>query len=415
MKQGTLINRIVMLVLFGAVVTFLAAKVWDGLTRKEVTTTSYSYTLDDSAEATGYLVRTEYILPVQSTLADVLPAEGEKVAVGETVAYLYRDAAALERKQDIRALNAQLEQLNYSLTKSDDLSDNAQLSADILTEIVTLRVSSADRDFTALEDNALNLKSLVYKRDHTNAGGDAAGIQESINTLNGQLQALTASAADDTTVLRTDRSGVFSGLVDGYEGVLTTELLEALTPSKLDRLSTQVQLVPEGTVGKLVTNSRWYFICPMSEAESKRLVEGNTVTVRFSRDWSGEVEMTVDRISEVENGRVAVTLSSTRFLSETTLLRRQTVEIVFSSVTGIRIPKNALYQDEEGQWGVYVKVSAQAEFKPITIVGDDGDYYLVQPLIPATDVNPNKAKKALRPGDEIIISADGLFDGKVIQ
>ena len=110
-----------------------------------------------------------------------------------------------------------------------------------------------------------------------------------------------------------------------------------------------------------------------------------------------------------------VILSSTHFLSDTTLLRRQTVDLIFSSATGIRVPKNALVQDGEGQWGVWAAVGAQAEFKPVTVVGDDGDYYLVTPLVPATDLDKNVAKRALRPGDEIILRAQGLFEGKVIR
>ena len=125
--------------------------------------------------------------------------------------------------------------------------------------------------------------------------------------------------------------------------------------------------------------------------------------------------MRVERIGLPEEGRVPIVLSSTHSLAATTLLRRQTVELVFTSVTGIRVPKNALSKDEENRWGVYAVVGAQAEFKTVTIVGDDENYYLVEPLVPATDLDKGKAKKALRPGDEIILRAEGLFDGKVVR
>ena len=96
-------------------------------------------------------------------------------------------------------------------------------------------------------------------------------------------------------------------------------------------------------MGKLVTDATWYFVCAMGEEEAGRLIEGRTVTVRFSRDWSGEVDMKVERVGETpENGRVAVVLSSDRYLSETTLLRKQTVELVFDSQTGIRVPTQSV-------------------------------------------------------------------------
>ena len=417
MKQGTLVNRIVMLVLFAALMVYLVVSAWQGFTGRVTTVSSYSYTLDDLQEATGFLVREEYVLPARSALADVLPAEGEKVAVGQTVAYLYQSAAALERKQEIRAQTLERDQLAYSLSRTDDLSDNAKLTGEIMQQLAGLRASVARRDFTGLEDSAMELKSLVYKRDYSAAsGGDLTGIQAAVQSLDASIGALTAASSQDTSAVLTDRSGVFSGLVDGYETTLTPAALEDMSPSALDKLAAHPPKAESGAVGKLITSSRWYFVCAMPEEQAKRLAEGWSVNVRFSRDWSGEVPMKVERISLPENGRVAVTFSTTQHLSDTTLLRRQTVDIVFSSVTGIRVPKNALYQNESGQWGVYAVVGAQSEFKPITVVGEDDGYYLVQPLVPATSVEDKEgAKKALRPGDEIIISAEGLYDGKVIR
>lgn len=416
MKQGHILNRIVMFTLLGAILAYLGASVWQNLTGRMTTAISYSYTLDDEAEATGFLVRAESVLPERSALADVLPAEGEKVAVNETVAYLYQDAAALERRQTIRKLNMELEQLNETASLAGDLSDSARLTDQIMTELISLRAAVSDRDFTGLEDDTLKLKSLVYQRDYTyESGGDAAGLQAKIADISSQREGLIAAAGQDTSVVRADKAGVFSGVVDGYESLLTPNSVFSLTPSALDSLAVNAPVGEAGAVGKLITSTRWYFVCSVSEAQSKRLTEGWQVKIRFSRDWSGEVSMRVEQVGQTENGRVPIVFSSTHYLSDTTLLRRQTVDIVYSSVTGIRVPKNALLQDKTGQWGVFAVVGAQAEFKSVTIVGDDQDYYLVQPLTPATDLDKEVAKKALRPGDEIILRADGLFDGKVVR
>ena len=90
MKQGQILNRIVMLVLFGAILVYLGVNVVGSLTDPLITTLSYTYTVDDAVETTGLLVREETVLPAQTLYADILPAEGEKVAKGESIAYLYR-------------------------------------------------------------------------------------------------------------------------------------------------------------------------------------------------------------------------------------------------------------------------------------------------------------------------------------
>ena len=127
--------------------------------------------------------------------------------------------------------------------------------------------------------------------------------------------------------------------------------------------------------------------------------------------------MKVERVGETpENGRVAVVLSSDRYLSETTLLRKQTVELVFDSQTGIRVPTQAVRVEErtvtdpeqELVTGVYVLVGQQAEFKPVTILAQLEDFALVK------SADGSDGKKALRAGDEVILSSVELFDGKVI-
>ena len=128
--------------------------------------------------------------------------------------------------------------------------------------------------------------------------------------------------------------------------------------------------------------------------------------------------MQVERVDEPSGGVSLVVLSSTRSLADTSMLRKQTVDIIFDSVTGIRVPKKAVRtevtEDGEQVIGVYVLTAAQAEFKPVEILVDDGDYYLVEALLPDVPTD-NQLKTALRAGDQVIVSSDTLYDGKVMD
>lgn len=62
MKQGTLINRIVMLLLLAAVLVYLGVSAWRSFRDPYTLVLSYAYTVDDSLEATGFLVREERVL-----------------------------------------------------------------------------------------------------------------------------------------------------------------------------------------------------------------------------------------------------------------------------------------------------------------------------------------------------------------
>lgn len=427
MKQGTLLNRIVMLLLLAAIALYFGVYAWRSWTDPLSTALSYLYTVDDTVEVTGFLAREEMPIPSQSGIVDLLPAEGEKVARGQAVAVLYQSTSALDRRQELRALELEREQLQHSLSQEDAGRDAAQLNQAVIQSIVRLRAAVAQDDLAGLENDSLNLKSLVYRRDYTyGQAGGGASLEEAIARVDGQIAALAQQSGQDTLQVRAEQAGVFSGLVDGYEDLLAPGLLEGYTPSDLDRLSSRRVQTEEGAyIGKLITSSRWYFICPMSQADAGRLYEGGAVTVRFSRDWAGEVDMQVMRIGPPEGDRVAVVLSTDRFLSDTTLLRQQTVELVFDSVSGIRVPNAAIRvvartvaDSETGQerqvqvTGVYVLVGSQAEFKAVEVLAQLDDFCLVQPVAPTT---AREQRELLRAGDEIIVTAGDLFDGKVVR
>ena len=427
MKQGTLMTRIVMILLFLMVCAYLGTYIFRSLDQREYTVTTYTHTVDDAVEVTGLLVRQEEVVSGggAAAIVDVVPDQGERVAAGGVVAYLYQDAAALSRRQEIRQLQLEQEQLKYALQQGDSGADAARLDQSILNAMTGLRTSAAYGDLTALEDQVLTFKSLVIRQGYTAQGG-AGDISAMIEELEAQILTLQSAAALDTTPVRVNQSGTFSAGVDGYETLLTPESLENLTVSGLENLMGQNPEAPAGAVGTLITDSTWYFTAALPQEEAARLVEGRTVRVRFSRDWSGEVDMEVHRIGEPEDGQCLVVLSSSRYLAETSLLRRQTVQIIFDSVTGIRVPKLAVREglrtsvDPETEEEittqvtvVFVLTGAQAEEKEVEILEDDGDYYLVRAALPEV-AGENQIKRAFRAGDEVIISSAELYDGKVI-
>ena len=418
MKQGSLNAKIIMLLLLAAVAVCLGAAAWRSFRDPFTTVVSYSYTVDDSLEAPGFLARQEQVLTNTGGVVELLPQEGEKVAKGGTVALVYQDASGLERREQLQQLEMEKEQLEYALERTGaGGGDASQLTDQVLDAIAELRAAVAGRDLTDLERQSMDLKSLVYKREYAYGGTgeeSADAIQAALDEVNSQISSLSSQAAQSTRSITASQSGIFSGYVDGYESLLTPEVLETVTPAQLDDLAGQASEEDQTAVGKLITD------CALPQEDAERLVEGRSVTVRFSRDWSGEVDMTVERVGEPEDGRCAVVLSTDRYLSETTLLRRQTVELVFQSVTGVRVPKQALRvagqtvtDEETGEesavqvTGVYTLVGEQVEFKPVTVLEQGDTFVLVEAA--------GSGRAALQPGDVVVVAAEDLYDGKVIQ
>ena len=420
MKQGTLITKIVIFTLFVGVALYLAIYAVRSLRDPFTSVLAYQDTLDDAVEVSGVLVRQEAALSSGAAIMDVLPGEGERVAAGETVAILYQSGEALERKKQLTALELEREQLQYALSSGSSLGDAARVEKQILDSILTLR--SAAGDLSNLEINAQALRTRVLQREfaYSASGDSAAALTQAVEELDAQIAALRSQSAYDTTPVYAPRSGLFSGLVDGWEDTLTPDRLDTITAGEINSAFQGTSPATGTYVGKLITGERWYFAAVVDDATAARLDPGDTITVAFSRDFTGEVTMRVDRIGPSEpEGRVLV-LSSDRQLKNVTLLRGQTVSLVFERFTGIRVPKQALHMEtltttdpETGEevetraLCVYTVVSNRAERKLVTIVREGGDYYLVAPV-------GTTAKTKLHAGDEIIVSAADLYDGKVI-
>lgn len=130
--------------------------------------------------------------------------------------------------------------------------------------------------------------------------------------------------------------------------------------------------------------------------------------------------MTLEQVGEAVDGRAVVVLSSNRYLSQITLLRGQTVELIFGSSSGLRIPKAALRMvtqestdPETGETvqtnlvGVYTLVGGRAEFKPVEILTEESDFYVVSP---ATEGRPSCGR-----GTRSSVRATGLYDGKLLN
>ena len=101
MKQGSLNSRIVMLVVLAAVLISIGVSAFNSLRDLYPTVLAYTYTSDDSVEATGFLVRQEQVLTGTGGVVEVLPQEGEKVSRGGTVALLYQDSSGLARREEL--------------------------------------------------------------------------------------------------------------------------------------------------------------------------------------------------------------------------------------------------------------------------------------------------------------------------
>ena len=147
----------------------------------------------------------------------------------------------------------------------------------------------------------------------------------------------------------------------------------------------------------------------MSEEDVARLKDRGQVTLRLGKGMEQDITMEILTPGEVENGKQVVVLRCNKYLPQVTQLRHLTAELLLESYSGLRIPANALRLTENGQSGVYCVVGFTAAFKPVDVVYRGDGYTLVRAADGVT------GSDILRAGDEVIVTAGELYDGKVVR
>lgn len=418
MKQGNLIFKIIVAVLFVGGLAYFGTYLWNALTTNTDTANLYSYTAENQIQTNGWFFRDEEVISDENAAsADVIASEGERVGKGDAVARVYASSESYEIQKQLDAAQSELNNLNYILSRTGEGTSTMELDSDIMDAITDLQHEVATESLSDLNNDINNLKTLIFRRDYAYNGSDT--LKEEIAAAQSKVDELTAQASSAYTNLDSPSAGLFAKEVDGFEGVLTVDALNDLTPSKLENLVSQQQTVDGTGVGKVVTSGSWYFACTVSEEEAKSLYQDLSVTLRFG-DSSRSFSAKVSSVSDPEDGKVSVVFSSMEYVAQTVSMRAESVEIVLDSITGFRVPKRAVRVNESGETGVYRISGTQTEWVEVDILWEEDDFYLIQQKTeydedgkPVTQ-STFKQASALRAGDTIVVRGDTVYQGKVV-
>ena len=423
MKNSNLSTKLLMAAIVLTVLCYFGINLAAYFSDPFSTTVVYSYTNHHAVTVSGYVVREEMPIEGEGDLVYFSRGEGERVSKGGSVALIYDNRQALDDANTVRNLEDQLQQLLYARSLASGIQSTVSLDKNVNEAIAAFHAARARDHIGAATDAAAALRSAVLRHSYAYSGTE--DLDSSIASLKNRIAELSESISGATTSIRAGASGLFSSLVDGYETVLTPEVLKTMTVDDYRGITP----APVSGMGKLVCGSKWYFVTLLRQADAKGLSAGQTVTLRFQSGLDKELPLVVDRVSSAEGGQVLVVLSSGENLSLTTLLRRQNAQLIFDSYTGLRVPRSAVrivwetVKDEKGEpvrnedgtekttqvYGVYTRWGNTARFKKVEILWQEDEYMLVRSL------QESDVTRRLRVGDEVITAAEDLYDGKVIE
>lgn len=399
-KQGEFYLKLTSILLAVLLAVFLLCSIFLRSGEDYTTVAPVYCEVGDGLTVSGFVVRSEELLVSSKPYPVAALSEGQRVGSSQTVAYgcTTEDAARDQRK--LLELQTQRDRLLFAAEGTSDLS---AADASIAANIIRLSAQTVSQSFSRMQATCAALEPYILQRSLT--GNDAARTQARLSNLDEDIAALRALCAEEAVPITVSQAGYFSLVTDGFEGVLTPELLEGMSLSDLRALDSRRAAVPERTIGRLIFGQKWYLVCELPEGAADRCAVGDTLLLTLLGEEMTAQPVQIERLVADPDRASLLVVSCSERLQDVTALRAVTASLSFHSYEGLRVPKEAV-REEDGETGVYVLIGAKARWKPVEILFEYKDYYILRQETAGTD--------GLRADDAVILTEEPIQDGSVI-
>ena len=383
--------------------------------------------ISDTVDADGVLLFDESYVAGSGNLG-YLAADGERVSAGTAVAEIYSNASQATLRQQLTQLNDQIDLLQRS-------QNTAALQLDSLLKeragaLYDLLDTLDDGDYEAVDDDS-NAYQLAQNKLWV-VTGDAANFTDQITALVQQAQSVQAQLGSPTQIAAPQTGYFVRASGSGRLNAGADDILALSAQELQDYLDSDPVIALDGCAGKIVAGFTWRYVGVCSAEQGQKLLGQNgkplssSVQIRFPGQTDRSFKATVSEVTiDEEQGLARFVLTCNVINGDVLCLNHAAARISVGESTGLRILASAVhYLKEDGTEaetqgenyipGVYVKYGNIARFCKIDPVDNDhplvtdGDYILVLPK--GTDGSVSQ----VRLYDEIIVSGQNLYDGKLL-
>ena len=384
-------------------------------------------TVEDTVDAEGVLLFDESYVAGDGTLG-YLVADGERVSAGTAVAEVYSDASQAALRQQLTQLGDQIDLLQKSQnTTSAQMEtlrkDRSAALYDLMDSLDTADYEDTDAE---KEDYLLAQNKLWV------VTGEAANFTDQITALVQQSQSVQAQLGSPAQITAPQTGYFVRSSSSGRLNASADDILALNAQGLQGYLQSDPVLALDGCAGKIVAGFTWRYVGVCSAKQGEKLLgqDGkplrSAVEISFPGRMENGLKATVAEVSiDADSGLARFVLTCNSINGDVLCLNRAAARISVGEHSGLRVPAAAVhYLKEDGTEaetqgenyvpGVYVKLGNIARFCRIDPVDadhpliTDGDYILVLPE--GTEGSVSK----VRLYDEIIVSGQNLYDGKLL-
>ena len=409
-KSGGAIQKLATVILGIAVLAYTVYHI-SSLFGEDIATMATGVSTERTViDAKGYIFRDETVLCSENLgVADYLKADGAKVSVGDELAVVHADGDD-SAKSLLRLLDKRIAILEQSVRSGATLADLPSINGDISDAYYSLIRALATGDTGVISDQSDKL--LMNMNKHSLLTDPETAVDDSLNAMIAQRESILKNGGDSITEHCED-SGYFYSYVDGRESVFSISAAEQMTAESFHNLTGDgflTQSIDEGAYGKLSESSEWRFVVKISSVFEGYFKQGEQYEFTFVENGNTIVPMTLTTVIDdtVQGGKILV-FATDRLPDGFVFGRCQSVSVEVSSISGIYVPKSAVYR-RGGSYCVYVLRGSVVCYRRVEVLYEGSDYFLCDPQPDDKEHNDYLGANEL-----LIISGSNLFDGRILD
>ena len=287
----------------------------------------------------GYIIRDETVIKGENYKNGIaqIKTEGEKVAKGDSIFRYYTSGE--------ESLIKKIKELDVKIQEAMEKENGVYTS-----DIKTLEEQIQKKLYEAYEQNDLQ-KIKEYKKDLSNNITKKAKIAGENSPAGSYLKQLISQRSEYENQLNSGseyitapKSGVVSYRVDGLEDVLTPSNLASLSKDMLEelKLKTGEIVATSDESGKIIDNFYAYIACILKNEniEAAGVKVDSSLKIRLSN--SKECTATIEYIAQENEDESLVVLKITECIEELINYRKISLDILWWSESGLKVPNSAL-------------------------------------------------------------------------
>lgn len=285
----------------------------------------------------GYIVRNETVVRGENYKNGMVKIknEGERVAKGDSI-FRYYSSGEEQIKEEIAKLDEEIQTImqNQSGAFSSDIK---LLESQIENELnLIYGINSAQE----IQEYKRSISENITKK--ATISGEQSPAGSTLRTLIEQRVSYESQLESGSEYVTATTSGTVSYRVDGLEDVLTTENFGNFNKEFLENLNLKVgqTIASSEEMGKIIDNYNCYIIFNSDTEEAKSSEIDDSIQIRLPN--SDVVTARIANIIEETDGSRTIALRIEKDVQELISYRKISLDIIWWSAEGYRIPNSAI-------------------------------------------------------------------------